>query len=351
MSYILTALRKSEAERAKGMIPRLSTRHELDVAPGRRGRLWPVIAVMALIFNGVLVAFVLLNPAVLPWPSDRQSDAFNQPVAAVPDAAKSASSSTPRVAAVQAGAVGTDGRTAGVETAGTQSAQDGASGRADGLVQEARTAVPDAEMEMASKAVAASAQSAARPLPEPVQAGAETALAPAAGPSGTGAAQQASGETVTAARTQIAAMAALRPAKKKPLSVTTVARTPKPAAMAKQTAIEINEGAAAKPAPEAILAPAAASAELLAALPEQAVDPYLDVPELWRMPRDFRVSVPKFSISVHVYAPENKHRFIIVDRKKYGEGDRLKSGVTIEAILPAGVVFDLNGQQFKLTSS
>lgn len=345
MSYILTALRKSEAERAKGMVPRFSTRHEPETAPGRRGRLWPLVAVTALVVNCVLVAVVLLNPAVLPWLSGQQPSAVSQPVAVVPDAVRSIVSSAPQVAAVQAATVAADDRSGGMGATGTQPAQDTASDPAEDRVQEVRAVGSDSEKQATRNAGATPAEAAVRRSPEPAQAaGAKTPLVSAAAPSGTGLEQQAPGKTMTAERTQTTAVVLPQPAMKKPPSVTKMARSPTPAT-------EVTQAASTKPAPEVALAPSAAPAEQLAALPEQSADPYLDVPELWRMPRDFRASVPEFSISVHVYAPEDKHRFIIVDRKKYVEGDQIKSGVTIEAILPAGVVFDLKGQQFKLTNS
>jgi hypothetical protein len=90
--------------------------------------------------------------------------------------------------------------------------------------------------------------------------------------------------------------------------------------------------------------------EPAAEAPPQGSDPYIDVPELWRMSRAFRSKVPEFSIMVHVYAPEQTDRFVIIERKKYREGDRLKGGVLVDTILPNGVVFELQGQQFKLIS-
>jgi type II secretory pathway component PulC len=84
--------------------------------------------------------------------------------------------------------------------------------------------------------------------------------------------------------------------------------------------------------------------------PPAPVELFADVPELWRMSPAFRQSVPDMTISVHVYSPDERRRFIIIDRRKYWEGDQLNGGVLIEAILPQGVVFNLNGQQFKLIS-
>lgn len=78
--------------------------------------------------------------------------------------------------------------------------------------------------------------------------------------------------------------------------------------------------------------------------------PYADVPMLWQMPSSFRSGLPSMNISVHVYSPEIPRRFVIIDRRKYWEGDELQDGVSLEAIVPDGVVMAYQGQQFRLTS-
>jgi general secretion pathway protein B len=77
-------------------------------------------------------------------------------------------------------------------------------------------------------------------------------------------------------------------------------------------------------------------------------DPYASVPMLWQLPSVIRTKLPKLSMSVHVYAPEAPGRFVIVDRKKYREGDVLKGGVRLEAIVADGIVLDYQGQRYRL---
>jgi len=83
---------------------------------------------------------------------------------------------------------------------------------------------------------------------------------------------------------------------------------------------------------------------------EQAADLYEGIPMLWQMPRSFRSRLPTLSISVHVYSPDEPGRFVIIDRKKYWEGDNLVDGVILEAIVPDGVVMEFQGQQFRVSS-
>lgn len=349
MSYILTALRKSEAERAKGAIPRPGTRHEFEAASARRGRFWPMVAVGALLFNSLLVAFVLWQPAVLPWTADQQTGPAGTSVAAAPDTVVSAAERAPQVLVAQAATVRNDGSAGGLEPARAVAPENGTSHQIAGVVQTVQPAATHAAS--ADKAATTQSATPVRSTLEPVQNnGTENVLVPAAAPLDAAPDGGVSGETVTVPQTQTA-VAVPKPAKKKPQQAIRTTLSPKPVTPAKKTAGKVKKAAAKKQAQQIALAPPQASAEAVSGPTEQASDPYADVPELWRMPRGFRTRVPKFSISVHVYAPEDQHRFIIVDRKKYGEGDRLKSGVLIEAILPAGVVFELNGQKFKLTSS
>ncbi len=345
MSYILTALRKSEAERAKGAVPRPSTRHEFETVPARRGRFWPMVAVGALLFNSLLVAVVLLNPAILPWSGDQQADPAGASVAA------SAQERAPEVVVAEASTVKSDSSAGGLKPSRVVAPENGSSRQVGSLAKASETAAKHTAPAPASQAAATQSAALVHSTPEPVQNnGTEDVLVPAAAPLDAAPDGDVSGETVTAPQTQTA-VAVPKPAKKKPQKASRTAPSQEPVTQARKKAGKVKKAAAKKQARQIALAPPQASVEAVSGPAEQASDPYAEVPELWRMPRNFRSRVPKFSISVHVYAPEDEHRFIIVDRKKYGEGDRLKSGVLIEAILPAGVVFELNGEKFKLTST
>jgi general secretion pathway protein B len=105
-----------------------------------------------------------------------------------------------------------------------------------------------------------------------------------------------------------------------------------PAAPGPELALAAPVPAPLEPAPEALIEP----------------DPYASVPMLWQLPSVIRTKLPKLSMSVHVYAPEAPGRFVIVDRKKYREGDVLKGGVRLEAIVADGIVLDYQGQRYRL---
>jgi general secretion pathway protein B len=59
MSFILDALKKSEAERRQGEVPRLQN-EPFSAAPRRRRPIWPFLLVLALLLNGVVFGWWLL---------------------------------------------------------------------------------------------------------------------------------------------------------------------------------------------------------------------------------------------------------------------------------------------------
>lgn len=65
-----------------------------------------------------------------------------------------------------------------------------------------------------------------------------------------------------------------------------------------------------------------------------------------RLPLTYRARVPTFSINVHVYAPEPARRFVMVDMKRYREGDTLPVGPRVESITSDGLVLAWRGRRF-----
>lgn len=61
---------------------------------------------------------------------------------------------------------------------------------------------------------------------------------------------------------------------------------------------------------------------------------------------EFRSGFTAPRIDVHVYDTDPQRRFILVDLKKYREGDRLASGAQLEKITPEGVQLSFQGKQF-----
>lgn len=103
------------------------------------------------------------------------------------------------------------------------------------------------------------------------------------------------------------------------------------------TAIEPAPVAAAAPSPE----PAPRAVEPVSALPPEA-------PRWQDLPADQRNALPVPRIDVHVFAQDPSRRFVLIDLRKYHEGERLDGGATIESIRNDGIVLSYQGQRYRV---
>lgn len=53
------------------------------------------------------------------------------------------------------------------------------------------------------------------------------------------------------------------------------------------------------------------------------------------------------SLDVHVYAEQPAQRFVLINMRRYREGERLEAGAVLERITPQGVVLSYQGEQFR----
>lgn len=72
------------------------------------------------------------------------------------------------------------------------------------------------------------------------------------------------------------------------------------------------------------------------------------VPLLRDLPADLRAAVPSLSLDVHVYAASPAARFVLINMKKYHEGEQLAEGPRVAEITEEGVIFSYQGQQFRI---
>lgn len=68
------------------------------------------------------------------------------------------------------------------------------------------------------------------------------------------------------------------------------------------------------------------------------------VPRLGDMSVDYRAAFPTITLDVHSYDSAQKKRFIMINGKRFNEGDTLPEGPRIVQIVPDGVVFDFRGE-------
>ncbi len=355
MSYILKALRKSEAERAKGAVPKLTPQHE-PVAP-RQGSVWPWVAVAALVVNAVIGGAVLWRSDIVPWLRDMGYEADKavvaeskpgnagpagqavtaaapeaaEPVPAPEVAAEAAAKPTPStpqqpmpIAAGRQGAEIPNSAATPVTAAEPQRAETLGAGTppaSSGDIAAGKSPAADSEA-VAAPDTAARVVGVIEPKPSPTASKAESKPA------------------------QAVPMAPVPP--RKPAQIENLA------AVLAATADQADPLAGESPWDEELNGTDVSLADDDPLPPEfasdQAADLYEGVPMLWQMPRAFRSQLPTMRISVHVYSPDEPGRFVIIDRKKYWEGDNLVDGVVLEAIVPDGVVMEYQGQQFRLSS-
>lgn len=72
------------------------------------------------------------------------------------------------------------------------------------------------------------------------------------------------------------------------------------------------------------------------------------VPRWEDLPDAERAGLPVPRIDVHVFAEEPERRFVLINLRKYLQGDTLDNGAVIETILADGIVLSYQGQQYRV---
>lgn len=73
------------------------------------------------------------------------------------------------------------------------------------------------------------------------------------------------------------------------------------------------------------------------------------LPPRWQdLPPGERNNLPAPRIDVHVFAREPARRFVLINLRKYQEGDTVDEGATIESILADGIVLSYQGQRYRV---
>ena len=73
-----------------------------------------------------------------------------------------------------------------------------------------------------------------------------------------------------------------------------------------------------------------------------------DIPEWDQLSLEFRGSYNQPRLDVHVYDEEPSRRFVLIDLKRYVEGDTLKDGAKLEKIMPGSIQLYYQGTRFRL---
>lgn len=76
--------------------------------------------------------------------------------------------------------------------------------------------------------------------------------------------------------------------------------------------------------------------------------PTLGPPRLSDLPPDQRERLPSYRFDVHVWNADPTRRFVLLNGKRYREGDRTDEGPTLVEILDDGIVIDADGLRVRI---
>ncbi len=69
-------------------------------------------------------------------------------------------------------------------------------------------------------------------------------------------------------------------------------------------------------------------------------------PKKLRLPLEIESRLPAFFMTAHLYDTDASKRFVVINALKYSPGDTTREGLTVEDILPDGVVLSFEGNRF-----
>lgn len=332
MSYILDALKKSEAERQQGKAPGFTTVQPRQSRGAKRRRLWPILLAIALAINaGVILV------ALRPWehrapPPPKPVQEARAPEVLV-EPKPSPTQQSPRVDMPRRGA-----------SAGTPEPP-----APQPAVRETEPPAPGSP-----PPAVASRQTTDGPQPAP-------------GPAASGAARRAATQAsppreevrFASSKPSRAPRAAESANKGSAAPAPGVATPPKPAPGMPEAR---EKPAAPIPAPpvERAQPPAAAppvvqdhSARIDMKPPgerarqERPASSRSEGPkELHHMPAVIRDEVPKLTFSFLVYSDRPQERMVTINGKRMREGEEVMSGLRLEEITPEGAILSWKGQRF-----
>ncbi|MDZ7621618.1 MAG: general secretion pathway protein GspB [Candidatus Competibacteraceae bacterium] len=102
------------------------------------------------------------------------------------------------------------------------------------------------------------------------------------------------------------------------------------------------ESATAAPAPAPVSpSPAPRPAPARAA-------PAPKAPLLETLPESARRGLPALHLDIHIYSPDAGRRFVVINGRRYREGDSLEEGPVLEAVIVDGAILRQGGQRFRL---
>lgn len=71
-------------------------------------------------------------------------------------------------------------------------------------------------------------------------------------------------------------------------------------------------------------------------------------PMLSTLSSQYQSMVPKMAVNAQVYSPQPQQRFVVINMKRYNEGQSTAEGVNIVAIRKEDIIFSYQGQHFRM---
>ena len=72
-------------------------------------------------------------------------------------------------------------------------------------------------------------------------------------------------------------------------------------------------------------------------------------PLLETLPAGVRRGMPALHLDIHVYSPDVGRRFVVINGRRFREGDPLEEGPVLEAVIADGAILRQGGQRFRLS--
>ena len=344
MSYILDALTKSQKERKRTSVPTLATEYPFEDTPPSSSKRWTSITMIGLTSMAVLIAFYALTTRP---PTENE-------LSSAPSQQHSQSEST--LSATQSGVTAESVTPMPSRSSNPVTAEEkllaarAESTNPDGVLlaepsrKKSKTAAPQP-----SRSSLAEQRSAQQGAPAQKREGANTRQAK----SSSRAASQSSAET-----------AALQPANvspDEPRLSPELQRLEDEMLALRREAEQVEQMESQARSHRAVTSSAAPVEGTVGTVgtvsgsePDRgtrtsaATSTSAELPTLRDLPPEVRSNLPPLQIIAHAYAQTSSERMVIINMKRYGEGDRMREGPSIDAITPTGVLLTFQGQQFQV---
>jgi general secretion pathway protein B len=79
--------------------------------------------------------------------------------------------------------------------------------------------------------------------------------------------------------------------------------------------------------------------------------PQPDLPDVQALYLSGELSGSPINLDLHVYFPDPGRRVVFISGKRYREGDEIDAGLTVEEIIPAGVILQRRGRNYLLQAN